>query len=774
MMTNPASDATSLEFTEEMKGYITFGEPDEERGFRDGKASGTFLMFHLTIKTDDVERFIADPAHPASATGWVKSEDLSGQRPVEHGLFNLFVDSEDPSLKKMRYRLHFSDGAGEPLTLAGFKDIRDDPGSDLWSDTTTLYVRILRGHVEAEAGAEVLAAGILNIYMLDFARQLTTFRVHGSGPADRTRALTDFGQLFLGNLWDLYRGKAEVTLTHGPRTTEAPGRPRSDCDLGFTRQRPVRWFSPAVLANTGQRVLLSAAVGDFLDKRELQQALGDGVVHLGTGARDVWIDYVSDTGDGFDPTYSIAWLTAQRELQVSGLDLPRGELLVLGGDEVYPAGTPAEYENRFKGPYKASLPYAGHDSPTVVAIPGNHDWYDGLTNFMRVFCSADEKWIGGRRTVQSRSYFAVRLTDDWWLWGIDIQFDAYIDDPQIQYFKEAARSMGAGTNLILCTAKPSWTDVKNDPQAFRNLAYLEARVIRPAGIRLMLSLSGDTHHYARYAAEDGTLRITAGGGGAFLHPTHHLDDTLSVPTDPAGDQVQRYDLEERYPEAGRSRRLSLGALRLPWTNPAFMVVPATIYVLLGWTFRSPVAVLLLLVVLAGLIGFASPSATWSHGRRRLPAKALMGVSHLAAQLAVGALVGVVAVGIASFAGGWLSTVVLLAVLAGIGGLAGTVVMGAYLALCCALLRSHGNEAFSCQALTGYKNFLRLHIGTDGVLRVYAIGLDAANRRWRFDHGNPDGSAPWLAPEGAGIRCHLIEKVVIDPGKPAGQQPVRAE
>jgi hypothetical protein len=120
----------------------------------------------------------------------------------------------------MRYRLYFHDAAGNPLTLAGFKDIKDDPGFDVWSDTTTLSVRLLRGHVDAadEAGAEVSASGILHIYMLDFAKQLTTFRVQGANMAVRAKALGDFGQLFLGKLWELYRGKAEASLNGGDGT----------------------------------------------------------------------------------------------------------------------------------------------------------------------------------------------------------------------------------------------------------------------------------------------------------------------------------------------------------------------------------------------------------------------------------------------------------------------------------------------------------------------------------------------------------------------------
>ena len=110
----------------------------------------------------------------------------------------------------MLYRLHFSDGAGLPLTLAGHKLIEDDPGFDLWRDTTTLFTRILRGHVGEAAEAEVLAAGIIHIHLADFARQLTTFRCD---PPTRLDALARFGALFAGDLWDVY----------GPGAREAGG-----------------------------------------------------------------------------------------------------------------------------------------------------------------------------------------------------------------------------------------------------------------------------------------------------------------------------------------------------------------------------------------------------------------------------------------------------------------------------------------------------------------------------------------------------------------------
>ncbi|MGH9222967.1 MAG: GMC oxidoreductase [Acidimicrobiales bacterium] len=206
---------TALEFTEEMKGYLTFGETGFEQGFKQGKKDKNFFMFHLTIEVDDVDSFVDDPVREAMTKGWVSCEALGGQREVEGGIFNLFVDTEDPDLKRMLYRLYFTDGSGHPLTMSGFKLVKDDPGFDVWSDTSTLYVKLLAGHVDAaaEPGAEVTAAGIINIYLKDFAKQMTTFRTHGGSVGARAGALAKFGKLFLGDLWDVYGGRASESAT---------------------------------------------------------------------------------------------------------------------------------------------------------------------------------------------------------------------------------------------------------------------------------------------------------------------------------------------------------------------------------------------------------------------------------------------------------------------------------------------------------------------------------------------------------------------------------
>jgi hypothetical protein len=98
----------------------------------------------------------------------------------------------------MRYRLWFRDAGGYPLTLTGFKVVRDDPGLDVWADMTTLYVHIPRGHVSADAEdqAETVASGVLRIPSLAFALQLTTFRAWSPTGAGGGRACCALDALF--------------------------------------------------------------------------------------------------------------------------------------------------------------------------------------------------------------------------------------------------------------------------------------------------------------------------------------------------------------------------------------------------------------------------------------------------------------------------------------------------------------------------------------------------------------------------------------------------
>ncbi|MFC0863303.1 FAD-dependent oxidoreductase [Sphaerimonospora cavernae] len=179
---------TALWFIEEMRGLLGAGRCE----------------FRLTITVDDADRFLAEPEHQARAEGWIDAAICGGRRPIARGWFNLFVPGEAPDHRRMRYRLHFWDGSNQPRTLTGWKDVRHGPPTRLWLDTSTLYVRLLAGHVaeDEDGDAEEIASGTLRIMPVDLARMLATFRTEGP---DGAAALARFCGFFLGELWDVYR-----------------------------------------------------------------------------------------------------------------------------------------------------------------------------------------------------------------------------------------------------------------------------------------------------------------------------------------------------------------------------------------------------------------------------------------------------------------------------------------------------------------------------------------------------------------------------------------
>jgi hypothetical protein len=144
----------------------------------------------------------------------------------------------------------------------------------------------------------------------------------------------------------------------------------------------------------------------------------------------------------------------------------------------------------------------------------------------------------------------------------------------------------------------------------------------------------------------------------------------------------------------------------------------------------------------------------------------MAAIHTLAQVLAVVAVSLLAITVASAVAdrGWLFTFTASAVALVAGGVVGSVVFGAYLAAANGLpgIRAHGNETFASARITGYKNFLRMHLDRDGRLTVYALGIERAIPRhdWRPDPDNDDPEASWLAPARGAIRPHLIEKVVI--------------
>ncbi|MFH9419194.1 GMC oxidoreductase [Streptomyces sp. NPDC017529] len=180
--------ATALSFAEVMRGAL---------------ADGPGLTLRLTITVDDVDAFVDAPDHRAAARGEVDCEALGGRLPVRQGWFNLFVPSGLPGRRRMLYHLHLDGPRGRELTLTGRKEVGDDPGPDLWADTTTLAVEIRRGRFGPgeEPVQAPLCSGVVRVGRLDFVRQLASMRATGPAPF---AALSRFGRFFAGELWDVY------------------------------------------------------------------------------------------------------------------------------------------------------------------------------------------------------------------------------------------------------------------------------------------------------------------------------------------------------------------------------------------------------------------------------------------------------------------------------------------------------------------------------------------------------------------------------------------
>ncbi len=108
--------------------------------------------------------------------------------------------------------------------------------------------------------------------------------------------------------------------------------------------------------------------------------------------------------------------------------------------------------------------------------------------------------------------------------------------PQANYFVSVARQMKSDAKVILCASTPSWLHADEDNekellQPFKRGIDHISNILKDEcpGAKIPLVLSGDLHHYSRYQAQpSGTNFIGAGGGGAFLHPTHTLPASMRL------------------------------------------------------------------------------------------------------------------------------------------------------------------------------------------------------------------------------------------------------
>ncbi|MFW8612700.1 metallophosphoesterase [Mesorhizobium ciceri] len=558
------------------------------------------------------------------------------------------------------------------------------------------------------------------------------------------------------------------------------------------------WFSPGLLLRLLWRVVLSDLFGQYADRRLIVAALdtvpedelvkrarqflpgqdNQEVWNFGPDSDGaVWVDFVADLGDGFDATYAIASLISQEKLTVGGQQTRRGQLLVMGGDEVYPRAASETYQKQLRDPYDWAFPDPNPGllkGPPVYAVPGNHDWYDGLVLFLALFCRKDHMHLGGWRTHQRRSYFAVQLTDQWWLWAIDAQLVDDVDQPQKEYFLEIAKAMPDNAKIILCGPEPGWLYTgKAGNRALRVMSYIGSIALKQRrGLTIPLVLSGDTHHYSRYVADDGSAQfVTSGGGGAFLHPTHQVEPSVNLDRVSDGyswlsGQIKGLRLganeqgrEAVYPSKADSLSMLRGNFVFVAYNPAFALVLGSAYwliSLMGKALTYDIYYIAPILLVAGFWGYTKNQE--GGGAKTGLVSLANGIVH---SLCVAATVTLVAWFNGRFGGlgGWPRTSFLLTAAETIliGGLVGGSLFGAYLYVTSRWLNMNHNDAFSSMRRDSHRHFLRMRIKGDTVT-VFPVGLtDVPKRRdWRLNSEKLGNPAPVYTPQSA-LKPQLIEQ-----------------
>jgi hypothetical protein len=463
--------------------------------------------------------------------------------------------------------------------------------------------------------------------------------------------------------------------------------------------------------------------------------------------RDLWLDFVADTGDDVAVSRAVARLIfAEYELpdpDVVGsyVSAPRGEILLFGGDTAYPVATAQEITNRVIVPFNQVLETLPSGPPRVLlGIPGNHDWYDGLDGFARMFRRSpdDEEGVArpsvlgisqrmieryaewarqfvrggtiekpkalaltGYQPVQAASYFALPLTSRLHMTAVDRQL-SNLDSRQVRYF-ESWRNCSPDVSQLVLLPDPLF--------AFGAPSRTGTAMVEALNLDLETKphflLSGDVHHYERIQ-HGVALHITAGGGGGFLH----------------GAPMRR---EQRLMAGAQSRRL---LLQVPWKvmrgNSGFLphIVLAVLFLpamwvglnafqRLGFILSAPILITVVTTLIYSLIGDIRKGGilvfALSFGAGIATATIPIFASVVIVRLAASAHVTLPL---------WLIATLTFAVAVFYGAF----VFGAFLALL-TLLGLEETQAFTALDHPGFKHFVRLRVRRDGsAVDFWTLGL----------------------------------------------------
>jgi hypothetical protein len=554
----------------------------------------------------------------------------------------------------------------------------------------------------------------------------------------------------------------------------------------------IRWFGSSALFGHLRHFLASAIASESVDTRDWMRAetapkLLRAMSRILGGretaptlseavGRPLWIDFVADTGDDRDISKAVAQMIFTEYAFTGEIDaatseppvvLPRGDVLLFGGDTAYPVATADEIYRRLTLPWNEVLRDVGTGGKRriLLGIPGNHDWYDGLDGFARLFRRSvapvqndvAENLGRGRHartllgTGRAAGIVAKRLHLDevgeslglvadavksvraffkgeplrrrkrlglfgyeavqessYWSLPLAPNFDMWGADRQLRRvdFRQRVyfmrrRALNPDARILFCASDPALAFGERNKPGHNMLAACDLRLERDR----VFYLAGDMHHYERCVVGR-SQHVVAGGGGAFLHGTRinaSRADTTSVCA---------------YPTGAMSRNLVAQApLKMMLGQAGFL--PHLTFALLamlevGASLRSSFAE----VVMATLIVIAFTVSFWMNAGHHRPHPRLVA----AVAIPFGVVLGL---------GPMLLRLALPQVIPALAGDTAVIIVYAFLAAfgfglfltTCAILGIEHEQVFAALGHPGFKHFVRICIHTDGRVSGWVIGKD---------------------------------------------------
>jgi hypothetical protein len=326
--------------------------------------------------------------------------------------------------------------------------------------------------------------------------------------------------------------------------------------------RTFSWLSPAPLWRSRNQIVSTLFGDPTNDERrrwmKIQRRAGklqpDLIVKEHANLEEFSFLMVGDTGEGDASQFAVV-----PPLLEVGKDTA---FMVICSDVIYPSGDAEDYEEKFYRPYE-------NYAKPIYALPGNHDWYDGLNGFMYHLCGAEAPKRGrspepiaagpgskrafwsellrrklwrkptgmdptvparkkawrsspGQRSGQRSPYFAIE-TGPLLIVGIDTGMGGGIDYEQGEWLREVSR---IDKPKILLTGKPIYVDGEYHPGVIEGGGTVD-EIVRDPGHRYVAAIGGDIHNYQRYRVRvKGHQRpiyyIVSGGGGAYMSATHKI------------------------------------------------------------------------------------------------------------------------------------------------------------------------------------------------------------------------------------------------------------